>query len=154
MLAFPGEVGLAAASLLTGGTLAVCPGLRIAFSHGGGSLPTLLPRLRHAWRVLPAVREVLGIDPLLAARQMYYDDLVYDADVLHRLIALFGIDQLLAGSDYLFVIMDPDPAVSIATLGLDAVSLAALRGGNARRWLGLSRNKTVKPGFMRELWSD
>ena len=138
VLAFPGEVGLAAASLLTGGTLAACPGLRIAFSHGGGSLATLLPRLRHAWRVLPAVREVLGADPLLGARRMYYDDLVYDADALRRLVDLFGIGQLLAGSDYPFAIMDQDPAGSIAALGLEAAAQAALRGGNARRWLGLA----------------
>lgn len=36
VLAFPGEIGLAAASLVTAETLAKCPKLRIAFSHGGG----------------------------------------------------------------------------------------------------------------------
>ena len=36
VLAFPCETGLAAASLITGGTLAKHPQLRIAFSHGGG----------------------------------------------------------------------------------------------------------------------
>ena len=42
VLAFPGDVGQAAASLLTSGTLARLPKLRIAFSHGGGSLAMLL----------------------------------------------------------------------------------------------------------------
>jgi aminocarboxymuconate-semialdehyde decarboxylase len=44
VLAFPGESGLSAASLLTAGTLARHPRLRIAFSHGGGTLAALLPR--------------------------------------------------------------------------------------------------------------
>ena len=137
VLAFPGEVGLAAASLITGGTLAALPHLRIAFSHGGGSLSALLPRLRHAWRVMPALRDALAGDPLEAARRMYYDDLVYDTATLRRLVELFGAGQVMAGSDYPFAIMDPDPAGSIASLGDDTPLRQALRGNNARRWLGL-----------------
>ena len=138
VLAFPGEVGLAAASLITGGTLLRVPALRIALSHGGGSLQALLPRLRHAWRSLPALRDSLGIDPLQAARRLYVDDLVYDAATLRRLIEVFGADRILAGSDYPFAIMDQDPAGSIDALGGDAALRRALRGGNARRWLALA----------------
>ncbi len=86
VLAFPGETGLAAASMITGGTLARVPKLRIAFSHGGGSFSMLLPRLRHAWAQLPQIRDSLHGDPLAAARTMYFDDLVYDAATIHRLI--------------------------------------------------------------------
>ncbi len=136
VLAFPGEVGLAAASLITAGTLARVPNLRIAFSHGGGTLSALLPRLRHAWRCMPRVRDALQGDPLLAARAMYYDDLVYDAPTLHRLVDVFGATQIMAGSDYPFSIMDEDPAGSIAALGQPGLVLG-LRSGNARRWLNL-----------------
>ena len=44
----------------------------------------------------------------------------------------------MAGSDYPFAIMDTDPAGSIAALGVDVVTVQALRGGNARRWLGVA----------------
>ena len=137
VLAFPGETGLAAASMITGGTFEKLPGLRIAFSHGGGSLSLLLPRLRHAWQNLPPLRNALLADPLLAARRMYFDDLVYDAPTIHRLIEVFGQSQILAGSDYPFAIMDADPALRLASLALPAETLALLRSGNARRWLGL-----------------
>ncbi|WP_232834500.1 amidohydrolase family protein [Rhodoferax ferrireducens] len=137
VLAFPGETGLAAASMITGGTLARLPGLRIAFSHGGGSLSALLPRLQHAWQTLPQVRDSLAGDPSLAARRMYYDDLVYDADTIHRLIQVFGSGQILAGSDYPFVIMDADPVARLQSLGLSDDVLRQLRSGNAERWLGL-----------------
>jgi aminocarboxymuconate-semialdehyde decarboxylase len=139
VLAFPGEVGLAAASLITGGTLAALPALRIAFSHGGGSLGALLPRLRHAWRTLPRVRDMLTGDPLEQARRMYFDDLVYEAGALSRLIEVFGGSQIMAGSDYPFAIMDDDPSGSIEALGADADLRRALRCGNARRWLGQER---------------
>jgi aminocarboxymuconate-semialdehyde decarboxylase len=43
----------------------------------------------------------------------------------------------MCGTDYPFTIMDDDPAGSIDALQVDAAQRAALRSGNARRWLGL-----------------
>ena len=144
VLAFPGETGLAAASMITGGTLARVPKLRIAFSHGGGSFSMLLPRLRHAWAQLPQIRDALSGDPLVAARTMYFDDLVYDAPTIHRLIDVFGASQLMVGSDYPFNIMDPDPAERAESLGLTPEQLAGLRAGNAKRWLGFGSFSRVR----------
>ena len=137
VLAFPGEIGLAGASLITSGLLAQLPTLRIALSHGGGSLAMLLPRLRHAWRCMPQLREALVADPLVDARRLWFDDLVYDVPTLHHLVALYGADRVMAGTDYPFAIMDPDPAASVEAAAFDATARAALRGGNALRWLGL-----------------
>jgi aminocarboxymuconate-semialdehyde decarboxylase len=136
VLAFPGEIGLAGASLVTSGRLAELPTLRVALSHGGGSLAMLLPRLRHAHACLPPVREALSGDPLVQARRLWVDDLVYDTPTLRHLVAVFGTDRVMAGSDYPFSIMDEDPAGSIDQASFDAPTRAALRGGNARRWLG------------------
>lgn len=136
-VAFPGETGLAAVSLITGGTFERVPGLRIAFSHGGGTLAMLLPRLRQAWQTMPPVAKALTGDPMLAARRMYVDDLVYDAATIRRLIDVFGDTQVLAGSDYPFVIADRDPAGRLASLDLPAEVLEKLRTGNALRWLAL-----------------
>ena len=97
----------------------------------------LLPRLQHAWQTLPPVRDALTGDPTRAARHMYYDDLVYDAATIHRLIDVFGSSQLLVGSDYPFSIMDADPAGRLLSLELPAATLAQLRSGNAKRWLAL-----------------
>ena len=47
-LGYPSEIGLAAASVITGRLMERHPGLRIAFSHGGGTLGLLLPRLEQA----------------------------------------------------------------------------------------------------------
>jgi aminocarboxymuconate-semialdehyde decarboxylase len=136
VLAFPGEIGLAGASLITSGRLAELPALRIALSHGGGSLAMLLPRLRHAHACLPPVHDALPGDPLIDARRLWIDDLVYDVPTLHHLISVFGADRVMAGSDYPFAIMDVDPCASIDAGAFDATTRSALRHGNARRWLG------------------
>jgi len=137
VLAFPGETGLAAASMITGGTLAKLPSLRIAFSHGGGSLQALLPRLRHAWRCLAPVRDAMVDDPLRLAQRMFFDDLVYDAPTIERLIDVFGVDQIMVGTDYPFTVMDEDPAGRVAELELAPELAQRLRGGNAERWLAM-----------------
>lgn len=135
VLAFPGEIGLCGASLVTSGRLAELPSLRVALSHGGGSLAMLLPRLRHAWRTVPPVRGALAADPLDDARRLWVDDLVYDAATLRHLVEVFGADRVMAGTDYPFSIMDTDPAGSIEAPAFDSATRAALRAGNARRWL-------------------
>ena len=137
VLAFPGETGLAAASLITGGTMDRLPDLRIAFSHGGGTLSALLPRLQHAWKTVPPIRSAFTADPTAVARRMYFDDLVYDAATIHRLIDVFGERQIMAGSDYPFSIMDGDPAGRLESLELPAETLTQLQSANAERWLGL-----------------
>lgn len=136
VLAFPGEVGLAAASLLTSGTLARLPRLRIAFSHGGGSLAMLLPRLQHGWQQLPPVRKLLDQSPRELVRQLFVDNLVYDTDTIRILLQVFGTTQVLAGTDYPFTIMDREPANRIDQLNLDDATRKLLRQDNALRWLG------------------
>ncbi|WP_439590266.1 amidohydrolase family protein [Hydrogenophaga sp.] len=137
VVAFPGEIGLAAISMMTGGTLAAVPGLRIAFSHGGGSLQVQVPRLQKAWEVLPAVREAMAEAPREAAKRMFYDDLLYDATAIAALVRLAGPSQVMVGTDYPFTIMDSEPAQRVESIELDEAVREALRHTNARRWLGL-----------------
>jgi aminocarboxymuconate-semialdehyde decarboxylase len=136
-VAFPGETGLAIASLMTGGTLERHPRLRLAFSHGGGSFALLLPRLTHVWRSVPALRERIARSPAELARTLYYDTLVYDAATLAFLVQTFGASQLVVGTDYPFAIREPDPLGRLAELNAGPDLLAALESGNARRFLGL-----------------
>ncbi len=136
VLCFPGEIGLAAASMITGGMIARHPNLRIAFSHGGGSLQVLVARLQHAWEVLPALRQQIAEAPRVQAGKMFYDDLLYDADAIRNLIRAVGATQVMVGTDYPFVIMDQEPDRRALSLELSTADSDLLRFGNARRWLG------------------
>jgi aminocarboxymuconate-semialdehyde decarboxylase len=139
VVAFPGEMGLAAASLLTSGLMGRHPCLRIALSHGGGALPMMLPRLQHAWTQMPHVRQLMEQSPLEMARRLYVDDLVYDGTALRYLLATYGDTQVMAGTDYPFAILDKEPANRIDELQLDQATVRLLRQDNALRWLARER---------------
>ena len=133
---FPGDIALAAASMITGGIAARHPKLRIAFSHGGGALSILLPRLVHAWNAIPKAKESLAESPAVYARRFFYDALVFDPAAVRFVIDSFGSTQVCIGSDYPFNMGDNDPLGTVETAGLDAGVLAAVRSANAQRFLG------------------
>ncbi|HVL35120.1 MAG TPA: amidohydrolase family protein [Burkholderiales bacterium] len=134
---FPGDIGLACASMITGGIGARHPRLRIAFSHGGGVMALLLPRLMHAWNAVPQAKASLAEAPAATARRFYYDHLVFDPAAVRFVVAAFGASQVMAGSDYPFNMGDPDPVGTLEAAGFDATTHAAVSAGNARRFLGL-----------------
>ena len=134
---FPGDVALAAASMITGGVASRHPKLRIAFSHGGGTMPILVPRLTHAWKVLPKAREALPESPAAIARRFYYDDLLFEPRAVRFLVETFGASQVLVGTDYPFNMGEKDPLGSLRQAGLDAATVEAITAGNALRYLGL-----------------
>lgn len=137
VLAYPTDVGLAAASALTSNLILRRPRLRMAFSHGGGTLPMLLPRLEQAVEVFPALQESLQQSPWAQARQFFYDTLVFDEPTLNHLRHCYGDTQLMIGTDYPFNFHDHRPVKRLEDAGLPPEALQALVEGNARRFLGL-----------------
>jgi aminocarboxymuconate-semialdehyde decarboxylase len=136
VLAYPSDVGLAAASVLTTNLIERRPGLRIAFSHGGGTLAMLLPRLEQACSVFPALQEGIVNSPTEQARKLFYDTLVFDTPTLQHLVGTFGASQLMIGTDYPFNFHERSPVDRILHAGLDGASVQQLVHDNARRFLG------------------
>jgi aminocarboxymuconate-semialdehyde decarboxylase len=136
-LAYPTDVGLAAASVLTSNLIGRHPDLKMAFSHGGGTLASLLPRLEQARHVFPALRDAMPDSPSDQARRLFYDTLVFDAPTLEHLVDRFGASQLMIGTDYPFAFHDARPVDSIAAAIVDADVRAQLVTHNASRFLGL-----------------
>src|SRR5258706_9177442 len=106
---FPGDIALAAASMITGGIAARHPKLRIAFSHGGGALGGLLPRLGHAWKVTPKAKEALSESPAATARRFFYYALVFDPLAVPFVMNRFASSPICAGSDHPYAMADADP---------------------------------------------
>ena len=137
-LGYPTDIGLAAASVITGNLLEEHPTLRIAFSHGGGTLGLLLPRLEQACGVFPAIRDAIKGSPGAQARRLFYDTLVFDTPTLQRLVEQFGASQLMIGTDYPFNFHDRTPLDRIRAAVADPAVQQALIQDNARRFLGLA----------------
>jgi aminocarboxymuconate-semialdehyde decarboxylase len=142
VIAYPGDVGLAAASVITSNLLVRRPKLRIAFSHGGGTLASLLPRLQEGWNVFPALQDAITQSPREQAARLFYDTLVFDTPTLRHLAATFGDTQLLVGTDYPFNFHDRTPVQRIEAAGFDADTTALLVRRNAERFLGLTKETT------------
>jgi aminocarboxymuconate-semialdehyde decarboxylase len=134
---FPGDVALACASMITGGIASQHPKLRIAFSHGGGTMAILMPRLVHAWNVFPKAKESLAESPATIAKRFFYDELVFDPKAVRFLVESFGQTQIVVGTDYPFALGDFHPTKTLENANLDAATLTAITSSNARRFLGL-----------------
>lgn len=137
VLAYPSDLGLSAASAITSNLMVRYPKLRIAFSHGGGTLLSLLPRLQQAWGVFPALESSVQKSPAEQARSLYFDTLVFDTPTLQHLVQVFGSTQLILGTDYPFNFHDHTPVQRLLDAGLDADTVQRLSHINARTFLGM-----------------
>lgn len=137
VLAYPGEIGLAAASVITGNLITRYPRLRISFSHGGGTLAALLPRLQKGWEVVPGLQDQMPVAPWQQARRLYFDTLVFDPNLLRHLVHTFGQTQMLIGTDHPFDFQEREPVQRIREAGLGADVEALLVRANAARFLGI-----------------
>jgi aminocarboxymuconate-semialdehyde decarboxylase len=132
--AFPLETAYAAVSLMTNGVTERFPKLRFLLSHGGGALPWILPRLRHARTVGPPLDSLFPRDPGEMVKSFYYDTILYDDAALEYLMTKVGTDRVVAGSDYPFTIKQDRPAeFAEQALGLAREKFAS----NAMELLGL-----------------
>jgi len=132
--AFPLETALAAVSLMTNGITEHFPELRILLSHGGGALPWILPRLRHARTIGPPLNSLFPRDPGEMVKAFYYDTILYDRAALDYLVTKVGKDRLVTGSDYPFTIKQDRPVeFAEQALGIARDTFA----DNARGLLGI-----------------
>lgn len=137
VLGYPTDVGLAAASVITGGLLLKFPKLRIAFSHGGGTFASLLPRLEQGYSVFPAIKEIMPEAPSAQARRLYVDSLVFDKDTLQSIVSIFGEDRVLLGTDYPFNFREKEPIGRVEEAFIDKGLRERLTFANARAFLAL-----------------
>ena len=70
---------------------------------------------------------------------MYYDSLVYDPDNLKFMIERFGAKQIIAGSDYPFLLREKPVGKVIDNLeGISEEDAKLMLGHNALEFLGLN----------------
>jgi aminocarboxymuconate-semialdehyde decarboxylase len=102
LLGNPYETGLAAAELIFGDVLGRFPGIRFCLCHGGGVTAALAGRWQRGIDTARPGIEPPSLSVAEALRRFYVDDLVHDPAVLALLEATFGVERILAGSDWPF----------------------------------------------------
>lgn len=138
LLGYPLDSAIAAASLINGEVMHAHPGLRMGFSHGGGSAMTVINRLQKVYKSAPQMAAAMPEAPLETARRFYYDTLVYEPALLRAIKDLFGADRLMIGTDDPFPIRQQKPGDFLRESGVSAAELPGILGGNALRFLGVA----------------
>jgi len=132
----PIETTIAAAHMTMAGVMERHPALKVLLAHGGGALPALRGRLRHAHSFQPQAGSGLRESPEGSIRRFLFDTVTHDAQVLRELVAFAGPERVLLGTDYPFDMGDPRPLETLRAAGLDPEDEAAVAAGNAIRLLG------------------
>jgi len=133
----PFDTTIALHYLIFDGVLERHPNLKILAVHGGGYLGGYSGRIDHAWGARSDARDSLPKPPTEYLKRVYVDTVVFTPHQLKYLIEVFGADHMLMGTDYPYDMADSDPIGHLGSAALDASTMAAVAGGNAKKLLGL-----------------
>lgn len=115
-IGMPGETAVAAAGLLTAGTLVGRPGIRVCLAHGGGALPGVLGRVARGQELAAGGPVRAEASAVARAGALWCDSLTYDAASLRLALDRFGPEHVLLGTDYPFAARESPPGAVLAEL--------------------------------------
>jgi aminocarboxymuconate-semialdehyde decarboxylase len=128
---------VAVSRMILGGVWERFPDLRMVVVHGGGYLPFYFARSDHAYQVRPELRHHITRPPSEYLHKLHFDTTVFATSMVEQLVAEFGADHVLMGSDYPFDMGPTDPVGFLTGANLTTEDLALVAGGNAIRLLGI-----------------
>jgi aminocarboxymuconate-semialdehyde decarboxylase len=137
VIGVPHETAMAISSLVMTDILARFPGLKLVFSHGGGTLGAVLDRFNFVWSGFDVMRAGLSTSPAEYVRRFYYDTVVFGHEYLAYLARTVGASQLVAGTDGPVDMGQPPIAGFLAAAGLSEDDQHTVAHRNAERLLGL-----------------
>ena len=117
------------------------PKLKVVLPHGGGYLAHYWARMDHAYQARPDTRGQMKRKPSSYLERFYFDTITFDHGMLAHLIARFGADHVLLGTDYPYDMGVERPVQFIEGVkGLLQAETAAIEGANAARLLKIDYN--------------
>ena len=137
----PLETTVATSHLIFDGVMERHPKLKIVLPHAGGYLAHYWARMDHAYKARADTRGQMKRKPSSYLEKFYFDTITFDHGMLAHLIARFGADHVLLGTDYPYDMGMERPVEFIEGVkGLSKAETAAIEGGNAARLLKIDYN--------------
>jgi aminocarboxymuconate-semialdehyde decarboxylase len=99
-------------------------------------LPTLIGRLDHGWKVIPAAKSCAQ-PPSAYLRRFTYDMITHSKPLMEYVISQVGVDRIMLGSDYCFEVGYERPVQVVDELRLNSEQRKMILGGTAARILKL-----------------
>lgn len=134
---------MALSHLIFEGTIDRYPGVKILAAHGGGFLGSYLGRPDHCAEVSPFCQPVKKLPREYFKQQIYCDSLVFTGEGVRHLVAEFGSNRIMFGTDYPASMssnrMGDGRGVDtiLGAPGLSDNDKAAILGGNAAQLFGV-----------------
>jgi predicted TIM-barrel fold metal-dependent hydrolase len=133
---FLGDTNLALARLSYSGVFERYPGIRWVFSHLGGTLPFMFPRLDNYYRQFPECRERAPKPPTEYIRGLTFDTASTHRPAIRCAVDTLGLDRLVFGTDYPHVPGGVGPFIeAMEEVGANADEEQELFSGRAARLL-------------------
>jgi predicted TIM-barrel fold metal-dependent hydrolase len=137
---FFADTNLALARLAYSGIFERFPRIRWLFSHLGGTLPFMLPRLDSYYRQFPECQERAPLPPSEYIKRLVFDTASTHRPALRCAVDTLGLNRLVFGTDYPHVPGGSGPYIeALEATGASGEDRGELLGGRAARLLEGSR---------------
>jgi aminocarboxymuconate-semialdehyde decarboxylase len=133
----PTDTSLALAKLIFGGVLERYPRLKFLLAHAGGFLPYTWGRLDRGYRIQDSATSKIPKPPSEYVKLLHFDTITHSAMALEYLVANFGAENVLLGSDYPYDMGDPEPVASLRQSKIAAAERELISSANACKLLGI-----------------
>lgn len=130
----PLDTTIALSHMIFEGVFDRFPRLKLVSAHGGGYLASYADRSDYGCRNFPVnCTRTIERNPTDYLRDQYFDSLVFTSENLRHLVAQYGADHIMIGSDYPYAWTDRPVDHVLETPGLSDSDKIAILGGNAMR---------------------
>jgi len=133
----PTDTSLAFAKLIFGGVLERFPRLKFLLAHAGGFLPYTWGRLDRGYRIQDSAAAKLTKPPSEYVKLLHFDTITHSSMALEYLVANFGAEKVLLGSDYPYDMGDPEPVQSLHGSKIANPQRELISSANALRLLSI-----------------
>jgi aminocarboxymuconate-semialdehyde decarboxylase len=142
----PLDSTIAVSHLIFGGVLDAYPRLKICVAHGGGFLPAYSGRMDHAHSARSDCRRLIKHKPTSYLKRLYFDTIVFTPHQLEYLVAQYGSDHIVMGTDYPYDMAEEDPIRHVSQVkSFTRAERDAILGGNAARLLKIRAERSARP---------
>ena len=132
----PLDTTIATACLIFGGVTERHPKIRFFMVHGGGFAPYQAGRWSHGWHVREEPKVNLKVPPDAAIKRFYFDTILHGQPALEFLIATFGADHVMLGSDYPYDMGTLECARQVRALSISDADKATILSGQVKTLIG------------------
>ena len=132
MFGFPVDTSLAVLRLILSGVIEKFPSLKIVVAHLGGVLPYIIGRIDTCIQAYPEAKKVIDKPASAYLKNMYFDSICYNNNILRFSCDFLGADKIMLGTDFPHQITDIENAVwRVKQLGIGELEERMILGENA-----------------------